>query len=111
MGTYGVVTYGVSRRYREFGVRIALGADRGQVVGVVLRRGFVLAALGLGLGTAGAFAVGPALQGLLFGVGARDALALAAGPLVMGAAVVIASMLPALRASRVDPLEAFREDA
>jgi predicted permease len=110
MGTYGVVAYAAARRTREFGVRIALGARRGQVVGDVVRRGAVLAAVGTALGVVGALLGGPLLEGFLFGVDARDPALLAAGPILMGAIVLVASAVPALRASQVDPMEAFREE-
>ena len=111
LGTYGVVAYTVARRTREFGVRIALGAPRDQVVVSVLLGGARLAFIGGGLGLLVALAAGPVLDGLIFGIGSRDATALAVGPAVMGLIVMLASLIPALRASSVSPLEALRDEA
>ena len=110
MGTYGVVAYAVAQRAREFGVRIALGAPRAAVLGSVVRGGMTLAGLGAVLGIGGALALGPVLEGLVFGVATTDRVALALGPLVMAAVVLLASTVPALRASRVDPLESLRAE-
>lgn len=110
MGTYGVVSYSAARRTREFGVRIALGAARRQILGGVLQDGLTLAAAGAVLGIGGALVAGPILGSLLFGVGARDLPSILVGPVVMGVFAVAASALPALRVSRTNPLEALREE-
>jgi len=110
MGTYGVVSYSAARRTREFGVRIALGAARAQIVRRILRDGLSLAAAGAALGVGGALLLGPVLGSLLFGVGARDLPSILLGPVVMGIFAVAASAFPALRVSRTDPLEALRDD-
>ena len=110
MGTYGVVAYAAARRTREFGVRIALGADRRQVVGRVVRGGIQMAFWGAALGVVASLLLGPLLQGLLFGVDARDPLTLLAGPVMMTVIVLAASAAPAWKASRTDPRQALVED-
>ncbi len=108
VGVYGVVSYSASQRTREMGVRLALGAKRGQVLRLVLGEGFRLAALGAVLGLAGAFAVTRFMESLLFGVGAADPVSLlAVGLLVVGTSIA-ACCFPALRAARVDPASALR---
>jgi ABC-type antimicrobial peptide transport system permease subunit len=110
IGVYGLLTYSVVQRTREIGVRMALGAERRQVVALVLRRGLALTALGIGGGVIGALAGARYLQSMLFGVEPRDPGTFA-GVIVMFAAVaVIASYLPARRATKVDPMVALRID-
>ncbi len=110
VGIYGVISYGVAQRTRELGVRMALGASKGRVVGLVVRQGVLLALLGLGLGLAGALALTGVLTRLLYEVRATDLGTFIAVPLVLGAVAVLASWLPALRAARVDPLVAMRAE-
>ena len=107
-GLYGVISYAVSQRTREFGIRIALGARPGDVQGMVLRQGVLLALLGVLVGLAGAFAATRALSNLLFGVSTRDPLTFVVGPLVLAIVAVAASYLPARRATKADPLVALR---
>ena len=107
-GIYGVITYWVNRRTREIGLRMALGADRGAVVGIVLGRGLAVTAIGLVVGVAGAFATTRLLADMLFGVGPMDPLVLAAVAVVLAAVAVAACYLPARRASRLAPTEALR---
>ena len=109
-GLYGVIAYSVSRRTREIGLRMALGARRAGVLGLIMRQGLGLVAVGVGLGLVGAAAAGGVLSSLLYGIGAIDppAFALAAGLLVGVAA--LAAYVPARRASRVDPMVALREE-
>jgi putative ABC transport system permease protein len=109
-----VTSYTVSHRTREIGVRIALGAARGSVIRLVLRQGIMLAAIGMAAGVAlvGAAAVaasGP-LEGMLYGVHGLDPLTFAGACLVFAAVTMIASYLPARRASRVDPVVALRHE-
>jgi putative ABC transport system permease protein len=107
-GIYGVMSYATARRTHEIGVRIAFGATRSGVLTMVLRRGAVLAACGLGLGFAAALAVTRILSGLLYGVTATDPLTfIVAGLLLLGVGVA-ATLVPAWRATRVDPLVALR---
>jgi predicted permease len=108
IGIYGVMSYAVSRRTREIGVRVALGAGRRDVVGMVVGRAMRLAALGLVVGAAGALGAGQLLQSQLVGVSPRDPATFAAIVLLLGAVAFLASWLPARRAAAVDPLVALR---
>jgi putative ABC transport system permease protein len=108
VGIYGVMAYSVSQRTREIGIRVALGAGRSDIARWVLKQGMVLAAVGVGLGLAGALALTRFLAGLLYGVTTTDPLTYAALATALAAAALAASLLPARRASRVDPLVALR---
>jgi predicted permease len=110
VGIYGVVSYAVSQSVHEIGVRQALGADRGAVVAMVLGGAVRMAIVGIAIGGAGALAATRALKGLLFGVTAADPVTFVAVALVLLVVTVIASGLPAWRASRVDPIVALRRD-
>jgi predicted permease len=110
VGLYGVVAYAVSQRTREFGVRIALGASGATVMRDVLLSSLRLVALGLVIGIALAVLAGFAFAPLLGGVGALDPQALLAAPLVLIAAAVLASYIPARRAARIAPMQALRHD-
>lgn len=104
VGLYGVLAYSVSRRTQEIGVRMALGATRGSVAGLVVREGLPLVGIGLIAGMAGAFALSRILESMLFGVGARDPLVFAAVPFLLTAVALAAMLVPARRAARVDPM-------
>jgi putative ABC transport system permease protein len=108
MGIYGVLSFAVAQRTGEIGIRMALGAERGTVLAMVLRDAAVLAAMGLGLGLAAALAVNRVLRTMLFDVTTTDPLTYVAMALTLGLAVLIASVVPARRASRVDPVIALR---
>jgi len=108
MGLYGVVAYLVTQRTREIGIRMALGAQSHQVLRMVISQSFRLAAIGLVLGLAAAFAVTRFLGSLLFQVGALDPLTFVAVPLLLGAIAVAAAWLPARRAAAVEPTVALR---
>jgi hypothetical protein len=108
VGLYGVLSYGVQQRRREMGVRAALGAERGELIGLVMRRGLGVTALGLAVGLVASVATTRALAGLLFGVTPLDPVAFAAAPLVLLPVAVAACLLPAMRAASVDPSEALR---
>jgi putative ABC transport system permease protein len=110
VGLYGVLSYNLARRTRELGLRLALGATRGSVLGLALRRGLWLTALGIALGIAGGAAATRLVAGQLFGVSPLDPSTFAATPLLLLAVGAAASLLPAHRASRVDPLAALREE-
>ncbi len=104
IGTHGLLAYHVSQRTREVGIRLALGAGRGQIVSQVLGRGLALAGYGILLGLAGALALGRTIASLTVGVSPRDPLTLGASALVLALVAAAASLFPALRASRVDPI-------
>jgi len=109
IGTYGVLSYLVSQQSQEIGIRMALGADRGSVLALVLKQGLWLTAIGLVLGTAGALAAGRLMKSLLFNVSPTDPLTIAAVVLGMAVVAVLACLIPALRATRVDPLTTLRQ--
>ena len=109
VGLYGVIGYSVSRRVREIGIRKALGAESSEVVGMVMREGMVLVAIGGVIGAALAAVAGRALSGALF-VGAFDALSFTMAFAILAAAAALANVVPAWRASRVDPMIALRHD-
>jgi len=107
-GVYGVMAYAVSRRTSEIGVRIAMGASRPAILGLVLRQGLRLAAAGIAIGSALAFALGQALRGMLFAVAPTDPVVFGGVPLLLLATAAAAIAVPALRASRIDPIQALR---
>jgi putative ABC transport system permease protein len=109
MGIYGVMSFGVAQRTREIGIRVALGADRQRVLGLVLREGAVLAGAGVALGLAGALAATRVLKTMLFEVTTTDTPTFATIVAVVAAAVLIASWVPARRAARTDPMIALRK--
>jgi predicted permease len=108
LGVYGVVACSASERTQEMGVRIALGASRGDVVGLVLRDGLATTAWGLGIGLLLAAVLAQTLRALLYGLSSLDPVTFALVPLLLVAVAALASLLPALRASRVDPVVALR---
>jgi len=110
VGVYGTVNYSVARRTHEIGIRMALGADRGDVVAMVLGQGLRLAAVGVVVGLGGAWVSTRVLETLLFGVQPTDGVAFAAGTGVLALAVLLACYIPARRATRVDPLVALRHE-
>lgn len=110
VGLYGLITYSVAREQREIGVRIALGAHSGDVVGRVLRRSLALTAAGALVGLAGAAAVSRLIESLLYGVSPVDTATYALTAGLMLAVAAMTTMLPALRAARTDPVEAIRSD-
>jgi ABC-type antimicrobial peptide transport system permease subunit len=110
VGIYGVMAYSVSQRTREFGLRLALGAQPGAIVGMVLRRGLALAAVGLGVGVAGAVGVTRFLGSQLYGLSPTDPGTLARGVLLLLGTALAACALPAWRAARVNPMDSLREE-
>ena len=109
-GVYGVMAYAVSRRKREIGIRIAIGASRPQVMRLVLVRTFVLLAVGTVLGTLVALAIGGQFSPILYGVSPRDPVTFALAALLMAVIAFIAAWLPARRATRIEPSSALREE-
>jgi predicted lysophospholipase L1 biosynthesis ABC-type transport system permease subunit len=110
VGVYGVVSYSVTQRTREIGIRMALGARLAAVLGLVVRQGAGLAVVGIAVGLLAAFGVGRVLGSLLYGVRPSDPLILGGVALLLGFVALGASYLPARRAARVDPLLALRSE-
>jgi len=110
VGIYGTLAYAVSQRTREIGVRMALGASRSTVVGMVLRNAGALVAIGLTLGGAGAWALSATAKTFLFGLEATDPRAFVAALAALAVAALVASVIPARRAASVDPMEALRAE-
>ena len=110
LGIYGVLAYDVSQRTREIGVRSAIGASRGQIAGLVLQQGLWKTGIGVVIGLAGAWLLSSSMASLLFNVQPTDPRVYAAVSLVLIAVALLASYLPARRASRIDPLVALRDE-
>lgn len=110
IGIYGVLAYSVVQRTQEIGVRMALGAERRQVLSLILKRGLIVAVAGITVGLAGAFAGARYMQSMLFGVEPRDPATFAGVALLFAVVALIASYLPARRAAEVDPMTALRVD-
>jgi predicted permease len=110
VGVYGVISYGVSLRARELGIRVALGATGNRIVGLVLRQGIALTVSGLALGLVTAALVTRAVTTMLFGVASLDPVTYAAVPLVLLAVAALACWIPARRASRIDPVVTMRAE-
>ena len=108
IGLYGVMAFSVTRRTAEIGIRMALGARRGDVQWLVLRQSLVLAALGILVGIPAALALTNLIKKLLYGVKPNDPASLAAAVIVMIAVAAVAAWIPARRASRVDPIAALK---
>ncbi len=108
VGLYGVMSFAVSQRTREIGVRMALGAQSHDVLGLVVRQGMTLVAIGLGLGLCGAWALTRWLSSFLFGIGATDPPTFVAVVLLLSSAALLACWIPARRATKVDPMIALR---
>jgi ABC-type antimicrobial peptide transport system permease subunit len=110
VGLYGVLAYTVAQRTREIGLRMALGADRQNVLGLILRDGMRLVLVGVGIGMVLALAATRLMASFLFGVSPLDPLVFAVIPLGLAAATLVATYLPARRAAGTDPLTALRAD-
>jgi hypothetical protein len=110
IGLYGVTAYGVEQRRGEIGVRMALGADRGLVVAMVLRGAFWQVGIGLGIGIPAAIGAGYLMASQLFGVKPWNPLLLAGTTLLLGSAALCAAVIPARRAATIDPMQALRSE-
>lgn len=108
VGLYGLIAYTVSQRTPEIGLRLALGARPSDVVALVVRQGLVLGAIGTGIGLVAAFAAARLMTSLLFETSPNDAATYIAVPIVLLAVIALASLIPARRASRVDPVATLR---
>jgi putative ABC transport system permease protein len=108
IGIYGVISYSVAQRTHEIGIRIALGARRADVLGLVLGQGLKLTLVGVGIGLAVALALMHLLSSLLYGVEPSDPLTFVAASVVLSALALLASYIPARRATKVDPMVALR---
>jgi ABC-type antimicrobial peptide transport system permease subunit len=109
-GLYGVISLSVSNRRRELGVRMALGARPADILRLILSEGFAIAAAGVALGLGGAYAASRLVSSLLYDVSATSASIYGAAAAITAFVTLAATMLPALRATRVDPTEALREE-
>ena len=110
LGIYGVLAYDVSQRTREIGVRGAIGASRGQIIGLIVKQGLWKTGVGVGIGLIGAFLLSRSMTSLLFGVKPTDPLVYVAVSVVLAAVALLASYLPARRAAKIDPLVALRDE-
>jgi putative ABC transport system permease protein len=110
VGVYGVIAYSVAQRTREIGVRVALGAQRGNVLRMVLGDGAVLAAFGVAIGLVGALFVTRFMRSMLYGVSPFDPISFVAVATILSAIAFVASYVPARRAAKVDPIVALREE-
>jgi ABC-type antimicrobial peptide transport system permease subunit len=110
IGIYGVMAYAVSQRTRELGIRMALGASRGDVLRLVVTQGLRLTLMGVVFGLVASFAVTRLITSLLYSVSPTDIVTFTVVPLVLAVAALAASYLPALRATRIDPMTALRYD-
>ena len=109
IGIYGVMSYSVNQRTHEIGIRMALGAQQGDVVRRVLRQGLVLAGVGIAIGTAASFGMTRGMATLLHEVSPTDPMTFAVMAVVLGAVAVLGCWLPARRAAAVDPVVALRD--
>jgi predicted lysophospholipase L1 biosynthesis ABC-type transport system permease subunit len=110
IGIYGVISYAVSQRRREIGIRLALGAQQAELRRMFVRYGLVLAAIGIAIGLGASAGLMRLMKSLLFGISPLDPLTYAAVPVVLVAAAILASYLPARRAAAVDPVEALKAE-
>jgi putative ABC transport system permease protein len=110
IGVYGVISYGVSRRTHEIGLRMALGASRWEVLGAVVGRGAVLLSCGILVGTVAGLSVTRPIAAFAYGVSSTDPLTFTVAPAVLMAVGITACLRPAIRASRIDPAVALRDE-
>jgi ABC-type antimicrobial peptide transport system permease subunit len=110
IGLYGSISYGVSRRTMEIGVRMALGAQRREVLLMIFRESLAMAAIGLAIGIPASFAVGKTLQSMLYGLHFTDPLSMSLALLGIASVTLTAAFFPAYRASSIDPMRALRTE-
>ena len=108
IGVYGLMSYSVQQRTQEIGIRLALGAELSHVRNAVIRQAMGLAAIGVGIGSVSAFVLSRLIETLLYGVTSRDPMVFVGVPVVLTVVALVAAWLPALRATRIDPIDALR---
>jgi putative ABC transport system permease protein len=108
VGIYGLISYWVTQRTREIGIRLAIGAQPGDVLRLVFKQGLMLTGIGVAIGLPSAYALTRVMESLLFGVSATDATTFLIGSLLLAGVALAACYLPARRATKVDPLVALR---
>ncbi|HLK52669.1 MAG TPA: FtsX-like permease family protein, partial [Candidatus Angelobacter sp.] len=110
VGVYGVMSYSVSQRTHEIGIRMALGAQRGQILSLVGRQGILVVIAGLGIGLPLALGIGLLIRDFLIGIGAADPITYTSISLLLAAVAMVACFIPARRATRIDPMLALRNE-
>lgn len=110
VGVYGVASYGVSRRHREFGIRMSVGADRSQLIRMIVRQGLRRALMGVVLGACGAWALAHLLSGLVYGIPVKDPISLSIAAAILIAGALLAYYLPARKGTKVDPAQVLRQE-
>ena len=110
VGIYGVLSYTVSRKTKEMGLRMALGADRMEVLSMVVKQGLRLTVAGIGAGLILAYAATRLMASILFGIDPQDLIAFTGAPFVLTLTALVACIVPALKATRIDPVKALRVD-
>jgi ABC-type antimicrobial peptide transport system permease subunit len=108
IGLYGVTSYGVARRIQEIRIRMALGAQSRDVLGLILREGMILAGVGIGIGLAAGWGLTRVLRSLLFGITPTDPITFICAALLLFTVALLACYIPARRAAKIDPMEALR---
>ncbi|HUE43478.1 MAG TPA: ADOP family duplicated permease, partial [Candidatus Sulfotelmatobacter sp.] len=108
-GIYGVMSFAVAQRTREIGLRMALGAGEGQVLGLIMKEGMTLGVIGLSIGLLGSYGIGRLMKSLLYGIGSIDGIAFSAVATILMLSALIACYIPARRATQVDPMAALRD--
>jgi ABC-type antimicrobial peptide transport system permease subunit len=110
LGLYGILAYSVTQRTREIGIRIALGSPRANIFGLIVRRAMIMVGLGIFVGVVLALSCGPLIQHFVYGVTPHDILTIVGAAILLVGIAILACLLPALRAIRVDPMVALRQD-